>query len=73
MSGSGMSEELRRRVPQPSRLLVAAMSLGAVFLLWETRGQALLYDEWSFFADYRGHSLSILLNPFGDNIELIPS
>ncbi len=56
----------------PTRLLGVAMAACAAFLLWETRGHLLLYDEWSFFADYRGHGPEVLLNPFGDNLELLP-
>jgi hypothetical protein len=76
--GPGLTEsQTSERLPprgeaDPTRLLVVAMVLAAGFLLWETRGQTMLFDEWSFFADYRGHSPSILLNPFGDNLEIVP-
>jgi hypothetical protein len=57
---------------RPVWLLAAGLGLGAALILFETRGHSLLFDEWSFYADYRGHGPSVLLNPFGGNLELIP-
>jgi len=62
----------RLRGVQPTQVLVAALAACAALLLWEMREQTLLFDEWSFFADYRGHGPEVLLNPFSGNLELLP-
>lgn len=57
---------------RPTQLLALAMAGCAVLLIWEMREHSLLFDEWSFFADYRGHGPEVLLNPFGENLQLLP-
>lgn len=67
-----MSQPGLRRLSSPAGALAAGMLAGAAGIIWQTRGHTLLFDEWSFFADYRDWSPSVLLNPFGGNLELVP-
>jgi hypothetical protein len=71
-AGADLAVPARLRRLRPVWLLAAALTIGAALVLFETRGHSLLFDEWSFFADYRGHGASVLLNPFGGNLELLP-
>lgn len=52
--------------------LLAAVPAGLALLLWQMRGQTLAYDEWSFFAEYRGWGPGVVANPFGDNLMALP-
>src|SRR5215211_136380 len=49
-------------------LLVAA----AVFLLHETRGNTLWFDEWQWALDRRGNDLATFLDPHNEHLSLVP-
>ena len=61
-----------RVITHPVEVLAVALALCAALLLFGMREHTLLFDEWSFFADYRGHGPDVLLNPFSGNLELLP-
>lgn len=49
------------------------LACAGMVVLAELSGQSLAFDEWTFFADYRGWSPEVLASPFGDNLLALPA
>jgi hypothetical protein len=56
----------------PRLILGLAMAAGAAALLWATRGQTFLGDEWGFYASYPGFDLEAMLEPRVGHLQLVP-
>jgi hypothetical protein len=69
---------LAERVAQPNWALVAPVGLGAAlvlagaWLMYETRGTTLWFDEWQWAVEYRDNSLDGFIAPHNGHPTLVP-
>jgi hypothetical protein len=52
--------------------LVILLACAGAFLLHETRGTTLWFDEWSWAFERRGDGLASLLEPHNEHLSLVP-
>jgi hypothetical protein len=63
---------LRERIGPPEIAFAALLALGAVIVLYETRGLNFFFDDWETILWRRGFSAGVLLRPHGPHLSLIP-
>lgn len=56
----------------PWLILGLAMVCSATAVLWVTRGEGFLGDEWGFYASYPGLDLNEMLGPRGGHLVVVP-
>jgi len=63
-----------RRWPSwsPRLILSLAMVCSAAAVLWVTRGEGFLGDEWGFYASYPGFDFKEMLGPRVGHLQLVP-
>lgn len=69
-----LRERIARTSPSTRAWLLfgGLLILAAAFLLYETRGTTLWFDEWNYALYRRGHSLATFLDPQNQHFSLVP-